>query len=54
MLETGKSLILCVIDVSLNQDEIQCRYIYDGREVPAELMMPLTMVNPELKLIAGP
>jgi peptide deformylase len=50
--QVGKSLMICVIDVRSNQDETSHRYIYDGRKVPVEFMMPLIMINPELKLIA--
>lgn len=48
--QVGEALMLCVIDISRNEDEIDFEYTLDAKKAPLELIMPLVLVNPTLKL----
>jgi peptide deformylase len=50
--QIGLALQLCVVD--LRETEADFDWEYDGAHPPLELFMPLTIVNPELKIVPEP
>lgn len=50
--QVDSGLRMCVVDVSgLPAEELD--YELDGRQPPVELIMPLALVNPEVRLLPG-
>lgn len=49
--QVGRSLQLCVVD--LRESESKFTWELDGRKPPLELFMPLTLVNPQITVVAG-
>ena len=50
--QIGQAIQLCVID--LRETESEFAWEYDGIRPPLDLFMPLTIVNPELKIVPEP
>lgn len=50
--QIGQAIQLCVVD--LRETEADFAWEYDGAHPPLELFMPLTLVNPELKIVPEP
>lgn len=50
--QVGHPLMLCVIDVS-QLEESELEYELDGKRPPIDLIMPLVLVNPLLRLLPG-
>lgn len=50
--QIGQAIQLCVVD--LRETEAQFAWEFDGARPPLELFMPLTIVNPDLKIVAEP
>jgi peptide deformylase len=50
--QIGQAIQLCVID--LRETESEFAWEYDGARPPLDLFMPLTIVNPELKVVPEP
>jgi len=50
--QIGQAIQLCVVD--LRETESEFDWEYDGARPPLELFMPLTIVNPELKIVPEP
>lgn len=50
--QVGRALMLCVIDVSDLEDDL-LDYELDGKRPPIDLIMPLVLVNPVLRLLPG-
>jgi len=50
--QIGQAIQLCVVD--LRETEADFDWEYDGAHPPLELFMPLTLVNPELKIVPEP
>lgn len=50
--QIGQAIQLCVVD--LRETEAEFDWEYDGARPPLELFMPLTLVNPELKIVPEP
>ena len=51
--QIGKALQICVLDVNFEGRPVDYVYELDGKMPPLDLIMPMTLVNPELKLLAG-
>ncbi len=49
--QVGRALQLCVVD--LRQVEADFAWEFDGTLLPLELFMPLTVVNPKIKVVPG-
>ena len=49
--QIGRAIQLCVVD--LRGTEAEFKWEYDGARPPLELFMPLTIVNPEVKVERG-
>lgn len=50
--QIDRPLMLCVVDVS-DLDETDLHYDLDGKRPPIDLIMPLVLVNPVLRLLPG-
>jgi peptide deformylase len=50
--QIGQAIQLCVVD--LRETEAEFAWEYDGARPPLDLFMPLTIVNPDLKIVAEP
>ena len=50
--QVGQALQLCVVD--LRDTEADFAWEYDGARPPLELFMPLTIVNPDIKIVPEP
>ena len=50
--QVGQALMVCVIDVSHLPDE-ELDYQLDGLRQPVDLIMPMALVNPVVKALAG-
>ena len=50
--QVGHALQLCVVD--LRDTEADFAWEYDGARPPLELFMPLTIVNPDIKIVPEP
>jgi len=50
--QIGQAIQLCVVD--LRETEAEFDWAYDGARPPLDLFMPLTIVNPELKIVPEP
>ena len=50
--QVGHALQLCVVD--LRDTEADFAWVYDGARPPLELFMPLTIVNPDIKIVPEP
>ncbi|MEJ1972293.1 MAG: peptide deformylase [Lacunisphaera sp.] len=50
--QIGQAIQLCVVD--LRETESEFAWEYDGTRPPLDLFMPLTIVNPELKIVPEP
>ncbi len=50
--QIGQAIQLCVVD--LRETEADFDWEFDGARPPLDLFMPLTLVNPELKIVAEP
>jgi peptide deformylase len=48
--QIGEALMLCVIDVPQTRDS-SFTFTIDGKSPPAELIMPMALVNPKLELL---
>jgi peptide deformylase len=48
--QVGKPIMLCVLDVTVREDETDFYYTIDGKTPPLNLIMPMALVNPALKL----
>lgn len=51
--QIGQAIMLCVIDVQQKANELDFEYTLDEKTPPIDLMMPLVLVNPILKLSKG-
>lgn len=50
--QIGRAELICVVDVSgLEPSELD--YTLDGKRPPIDLIMPLTLINPTLKILPG-
>lgn len=47
--QVGRDIMLTVIDLQRDANDLDFEYELDGKEVPWGLMMPLVLVNPEVK-----
>src|SRR6478735_7579282 len=50
--QIGQAIQLCVVD--LRETEADFDWEFDGAHPPLDLFMPLTIVNPELKIVPEP
>ncbi len=50
--QIGQAIQLCVVD--LRDTEADFAWEYDGARPPLELFMPLTIVNPDIKIVPEP
>jgi peptide deformylase len=50
--QIGQAIQLCVVD--LRPSEAEFDWEYDGARPPLEIFMPLTLVNPEVKVVPEP
>jgi peptide deformylase len=50
--QIDEALMLCVIDVS-DLDEADLHYELDGKRPPIDLIMPMVLVNPVVRLLPG-
>jgi peptide deformylase len=50
--QIGQAIQLCVVD--LRPSEAEFDWEFDGAHPPLEIFMPLTLVNPEVKLVPEP
>lgn len=50
--QIGQALQLCVLD--LRETEADFAWEFDGARPPLEIFMPLTLVNPDLKIVPEP
>jgi len=50
--QIGQAIQLCVVD--LRETEADFDWEFDGARPPLDLFMPLTIVNPELKIVPEP
>src|SRR5262245_24151437 len=50
--QIGQAIQLCVVD--LRPSEAEFDWVYDGAHPPLEIFMPLTLVNPEVKVVPEP
>ena len=48
--QIGKALMLCVVDVPQTRDS-NYEFTLDGKSPPAELIMPMALVNPTVELL---
>jgi peptide deformylase len=48
--QIGKALMLCVIDVPQSRDQ-NFNFTLDGKSPPAELIMPMALINPTVELL---
>lgn len=51
--QIGKALQICIVDVNFEGRPADYPYELDGKTPPLELIMPMTLVNPELTLLPG-
>ncbi|MGE9293348.1 MAG: peptide deformylase [Puniceicoccales bacterium] len=49
--QVGKAIQMFVMELPVYEDEPSPAYLYDGKQPPLELIMPLAVVNPELELL---
>ncbi|MDX2108876.1 MAG: peptide deformylase [Verrucomicrobiota bacterium] len=52
--QVGHALQLCVIDLQARGADVDFDYDFDGKKPPLDLLMPLVVANPELKLGRSP
>ena len=50
--QIGKALMLCVIDVPTSRDST-FQFTLDGKSPPAELIMPMVLINPVVETLPG-
>ena len=50
--QIDRAMMLCVVDISLLPEE-ELNYQIDGLHPPIDLLMPMALVNPVLKLLPG-
>ncbi|MFZ5495152.1 MAG: peptide deformylase [Verrucomicrobiota bacterium] len=50
--QIGQAVQLCVVD--LRETEADFAWEYDGARPPLELFMPLTIINPDIKIVPEP
>ena len=48
--QIGKALMLCVVDVPQSRDH-SFEFTLDGKSPPAELIMPMALINPTVELL---
>lgn len=48
--QVGEPLMMCTIDITRQEEEVDFGYILDGKTPPLSVLMPLILVNPTLKL----
>ena len=51
--QIGKALQICVVDVNFEGRLADYAYELDGKTPPLDLIMPMTLINPELTLLPG-
>jgi peptide deformylase len=51
--QVGKALQICVIEMSKLADSVSFHYELDGKTPPLNLIMPLVLINPVVKLDRG-
>lgn len=50
--QIDRAMMLCVVDISLLPEE-ELNYQLDGLQPPIDLLMPMALVNPVVKLLPG-
>ncbi len=48
--QIGEPIMMCLIDISRSESDVDFAYILDGKTPPLAVIMPLVLVNPVLKL----
>ena len=51
--QIGKAIQMCVIDVNFKDRPPEYAYCLDGNTPPLDLIMPMVLINPDLKLLEG-
>ena len=52
--QIGKPIQMFVMELPVHPDDPQLDYLYDGKQPPLDLIMPLAVVNPVLELSGEP
>ena len=50
--QVGDDRQICIVDVCPSPAQLDFSYSYDGKTVPLDIIMPLVVINPEIKAIS--